>query len=129
MKTPAERKRDERKRKRESGLVLKQLWVPEAAWPLISDLATAEEEASVFEVHTKGGSYDSSDTYDDGIHADFVYEFANELFEESLARGQIAFGTPEMGQNFARHVIRAMIKIYSDKRKPHPETVRMYEEE
>ena len=123
--TPAERKSAERERKRAQGLVLKHVWMPPSAWPVLSVLATEEVEDHVLSVFTNGGSYTDGGTYEDGIHVDFAYEFAAELTQEILARGEIHFGKDKAAQ-FQMRVMRAMLKTYNPDATAIPELVKAY---
>ena len=101
MKTAMQRKQDERGRKRASGLVLKQVWVPPKAWPAIRDLATGEAEAFVF-----AGAY-STNTPAEHATA-FAYGLASEMWQE--IRLQAAATQQPSPYDFCLQVLRAMIK-------------------
>ena len=103
MKTPNERKRDERERKRQSGLVLKQVWMPPALWPVVQDLTTRENEAFVF-----SGGYT---TQNDADHMTaYTYEFARELWTEIAVQAFMQDMDQDGANTFGAAVLRAMIK-------------------
>lgn len=113
--TPAQRKAKERMLKREQGLVLKQLWVPPAAWAIISDLATDQIESLIHNVTMDGGSYSESPNYEDGVSVSYTYEYAQELTNEILAYGELRYGK-DQASKFLMRVIRAMLKTYRPER-------------
>lgn len=118
----AQRKAAERARKREQGLVLKQVWVPPDAWPIIADLATQEVEEAEHAAATGGGSSGGAAEYSDGVPVSYAYEKSLELAQDIMAEGEAVLGDG-MGHPFFRHVIRAMLKTYSTHTKPDPEWV------
>ena len=103
MKTATIRKQEERDRKRQSGLVLKQVWVPPHFWPVIQDLTTKEAEAFVF-----GKSYLTKTTEEH--RTAHVYELARELWSEIAEHAAIIELDTAQAKVFAQDVIRAMIK-------------------
>lgn len=109
--TPAQRKAKERKLKREQGLILKQIWIPPEAWPVISDLATDQAESLIHGATVNGGSYMGGPEYDDGISISFAYEYADEIANEALAYGEVLYGK-DRAAKFLMRVIRAMLKTY-----------------
>jgi hypothetical protein len=125
--TPAQRKAAERDRKRAQGLVLKQVWVPPQAWPLLSALATEEVETHVYSVQMNGGVYGIEGDYEDGTSVSFAYELADELMQEVLARGENHFGADKAAP-FLMRVMRAMLKTYDPNAKAIPELVKAYGE-
>lgn len=103
MKTPNERKRDERERKRQSGLVLKQVWMPPSLWPVVQDLTTRENEAFVF-----SGRYT---TQNDADHMTaYTYELARELWTEIAVQAFMQDIDQDGANAFGASVLRAMIK-------------------
>lgn len=112
MKTASERKRDERQRKREAGLVLKQVWMPPNLWPVVQDLATAESEAFVF-----SRSY-TTKTPEDHTTA-HIYETAREIWTEIGIRAGVHDMDAKEASEFGRKVLRAMLKTIPDDPRPH----------
>lgn len=103
MKTANERKQKERNRKREAGLLLKQIWVPPNFWPAIQDLTTREAEAFVFaESYQTHGQEQAMIAY--------TYELARELWLEIGINAGIRDLSEEDARSFGREVLRAMIK-------------------
>lgn len=107
MKTATERKQEERNRKREAGLLLKQVWVPPDFWPVIQDLTTREAEAFVF-----AKSYQTRGQEQSMIA--YTYELARELWLEVGVNAAVHDMNDAEARRFGKEVLRAMIKTMPD---------------